>query len=113
LLIQLQRGSLIVTFILVTAALVVYGSTMYLQQLWSKEYRKLKTMQRSERQMLAAEGFLKNQIIQQAEQPGSGLVPKTPEHTIYLPSAPPRPAPPVNPIILKSEPSQGGEALGY
>jgi len=83
LLIQAQRGSLIVTFALVIATLIVYGGTVYMQQLWSKEYRKLKTMQRSERQMLAASEVLKNQIIQQAESPNSGLVAKSPQHTLF------------------------------
>lgn len=90
LLIRLQRGSVIVTFFLVTAALVVYGSTIYMQQLWSKEYRKLQTLQRSERQMIAAGSVLKNQIAQQAEQPGSGLVPQSPNSTILLKPAPER-----------------------
>lgn len=63
LLIQAQRGSLIVTFALVIATLMVYGGTVYMQQLWSKEYRKLKTMQRSERQMLAASEVLKIKLF--------------------------------------------------
>lgn len=83
LLIYIQRGSLAVAFVLVTAALVVYGSTIYMQQLWSKEYGKLKMMQRSERQMIAVGEGLKNQLIQQAEQPGSGLVPKL-QNTPFL-----------------------------
>jgi len=114
LLIQLQRGSVIVTFVLVTAALVVYGSTIYMQQHWSKEYRKLKTMQRSERQMIAAGELIKNQLIQQAEQPGSGLVPRTSEHTIVLEPAPARP--PVTapiPVVTKIEKSSDMAPLGY
>lgn len=101
-------------FLLVTVALVVYGSTIYMQQLWSKDYHKLKSMQRSERQMLATNEFLKNQIIQQAEQPESGLVLKTPDHTVYLEPAPVRPPVPVNPILVKPEPSSNGaDPLGY
>ncbi|MBF2028118.1 MAG: hypothetical protein IGS48_15350 [Oscillatoriales cyanobacterium C42_A2020_001] len=113
LLIQLQRGSVIVTFVLVTAALVVYGSTIYMQQHWSKEYRKLKTMQRSERQMIAAGELMKNQLIQQAEQPGSGLVPRTSEHTIVLEPSPSRArvAPTTPPVVTNVEPAAA--PLGY
>ncbi len=92
LLIQAQRGSLIVAFILVTATLVVYGSTVYTQQLWSKEYRKLKTLTRNEREMIATNESLKNQLALQAERPGSGLVAQTPDSTIFLQPALQRPA---------------------
>lgn len=114
LLIQLQRGSVIVTFVLVTAALVLYGSTIYMQQHWSKEYRKLKTMQRSERQMIAAGELMKNQLIQQAEQPGAGLVQRGSEHTIVLEPAPSRPpaVAPI-PIVTKIEKSSDSAPLGY
>lgn len=84
LLIQAQRGSLIVAFVLVTATLFVYSSTVYTQQLWSKEYRKLKTLTRNEREMIATNESLKNQLALQGEQPGSGLVPQTPDSTIFL-----------------------------
>jgi hypothetical protein len=111
-----QKSSLALTFVLVTAALFVYSTTMYTQQLWSKEYSKLKHMQRSERQMLTANEILKNQIIRQAEQPGAGLVPKGSENTIYLTPAPDRPAPPpqVPPTFNKAEGSVSKSApLGY
>jgi hypothetical protein len=114
LLVQAQRGSLIVTFALIVATLVVYGGTVYMQQLWSKEYRKLKTMQRSERQMLAASEVLKNQIIQQAESPNSGLVAKTPQHTLVLESSPIRTVKPATiPVVIKAAASTNEPPLGY
>ncbi|MBD2034785.1 hypothetical protein H6F76_07020 [Leptolyngbya sp. FACHB-321] len=84
LLIQAQRSSVVVAFVLVTATLFVYSSTVYTQQLWSKEYRKLKTLTRNEREMIATNESLKNQLALQAGQPGSGLVPQTPDSTIFL-----------------------------
>ncbi len=92
-LLQTHRASIVVAFVLVIAALVVYGSTVYTQQLWSKEYRKLKTLQRSERQFLAAGELIKNQITQQAEQPGSGLVARSTSNMIFLKPAPLRSQP--------------------
>lgn len=93
LLIQAQRGSLIIAFVLVTATLFVYSSTVYTQQLWSKEYRKLKTLTRNEREMIATSESLKHQLALQAGQPGSGLVPQTPDSTIFLQPALQRSAP--------------------
>ena len=103
LLIQAQRGSLVIAFILVTATLIVYGSTVYTQQLWSKEYRKLKTLQRNEREMIATNEGLKNQLALQADRPGSGLVPQTPDNTIFLQPAPQRPALVTTPSAPKAE----------
>lgn len=101
LLIQAQRGSTIVVLILGVATLIIYSSAIFMQQQWSKDYQKLKTMQRSERQMIAAGEFLKNQIIQQAEQAGAGLVPKSSEHMIYLEPSADRPPVtlPANPVV--------------
>ncbi|PSB23567.1 hypothetical protein [Stenomitos frigidus] len=112
LLIQAQRGSLVIAFILVTATLIVYGSTVYTQQLWSKEYRKLKTLQRNEREMIATNEGLKNQLALQADQPGSGLVPQTPDNTIFLQPAPQRPALAAPPSVLKAEVAPN-TPLGY
>lgn len=114
LLIQAQRGSAIVALILGGATLIVYSSAIFVQQQWSKDYQKLKTMQRSERQMIAAGEFLKNQIIQQAEQPGSGLVPKSSANMIYLEPSADRPPVtlPANPIV-QSEPDSEEDPTAY
>jgi hypothetical protein len=114
-LMRVQRGSTVITLILGAAALVVYSSAIFVQQQWSKDYQKLKSMQRSERQMIAAGEFLKNQIIQQAEQPGSGLVPKSSAHMLYLEPAPERS--PVetqtNPVQMQSESAENEDLTGY
>lgn len=112
LLIQAQRGSLVIAFILVTATLIVYGSTVYTQQLWSKEYRKLKTLQRNEREMIATNEGLKNQLALQADRPGSGLVPQTPDNTIFLQPAPQRPTLSISPSVSKAEVAPN-TPLGY
>jgi hypothetical protein len=112
LLVQAQRGSLVIAFILVTATLIVYGSTVYTQQLWSKEYRKLKTLQRNEREMIATNEGLKNQLALQADQPGSGLVSPTPDSTIFLQPAPQRPTLITSPNVPKAEVAPN-TPLGY
>lgn len=92
LLIRLQRSSTVLALILVVATLIVYSSTVYTQQLWSKEYRRLKDDQRSERQLVSTSEALKNQLSQQAERPSSGLIPKTPSSMLLVQPAPPRSA---------------------
>jgi len=93
-----QRGSLVVTFILVMGALLVYGNTVYTQQLWSKNFRDLRAFQRSERQLAAATGMLQSQVAQQAERPDSGLVLQKPANMIFLQPAPQRHLPEAAPI---------------
>jgi len=109
-LMQTHRVSIIVAFALGIAALTAYGSTVYTQQLWSKEYRKLKTLQRSERELLAAGESLKGQIAQQAEGSGSQLAPKTPSSLIFLKPEPPRSKPAI-PAIVPAIPSSSANNL--
>lgn len=111
-LIRLQRGSLVVVFLLAMATLLVYGSTVYTQQRWGEDFHKLKRLQRSERQLVAAGEMLKNQLAKQAELPTSGMVPRTTENTIFLPSSPDRPVQSVAPDTSKPEPELK-KPLGY
>lgn len=110
-LIQWQRRSSVITFLLVSATLAVYGGTVYTQQLWNREYRQLETLQLQQRQLTAASEVLKNQLAQQAEQQDTGLVPVTPNTNLFLqpaqqqslpdPSSTPKSAAPgSNPQIL-------------
>ncbi len=85
---RLQRGSLLVTFLLAGSVLLVYGTTVYTQQRWSQGYRQLQEAQRQERQMQTAAEAMKDQLAKQAEHPKSGLVPKSPETQIIVPLAP-------------------------
>jgi hypothetical protein len=103
---------LVIAFILVIATLMVYGSTVYTQQLWSKEYRKLKTLQRNEREMTATSASLENQLALQAERPGSRLVPQTPESTIFLQPAPQRQPLETTPSVPRVE-AAPNTPLGY
>jgi hypothetical protein len=80
----LGRRSSIVTFFLVGAALIVYGGTVYYQELWGQAYRKLQTLQRHERQLTTTNETLKNQMALQAERPGTEMVPQNPASAIFL-----------------------------
>lgn len=86
----MQRSSDIVTFLLVASTLIVYSWTVYTQQQWAQEYRKLENLQRNERHLTTANEVMKDQLAQQAENPATGLVNPNQDSTIFLPSAPQR-----------------------
>jgi hypothetical protein len=112
LLIRLQRGSLVVTFVLASAALIVYSGTVYTQHLWSTGFRKLTSLQRGERELVEAGGNMQHYLAKQAERPGAGLVPKTPASAIFLQPAPQRPHQASRTLVPKAEP-QPNKPLGY
>jgi len=111
-LLVLQRGSDLMAFFLVTTTLTIYSWTVYTQQQWTQDYRKLEALQRQERQLTTANAVMKDQLAQQAERPATGLVAPSQANTIYLPSAPQRP---FNESPTRSaDPEPGGKTpLGY
>lgn len=111
-LLVLQRGSDVMAFFLVATTLTIYSWTVYTQQQWTQEYRKLETLQRQERQLTTANAVMKDQLAQQAERPATGLVTPSQANTIYLPSAPQRPFDASATRSADPEPS-GKTPLGY
>lgn len=98
---KVHRYSSIVTFLLVAVALVVYGWTVYSQEMWSKEFRRLQNLQRNERQLTTTNAMLKNKMAEEAEKITTGLVAPTPDRTIFLPSASHTP----NPMAAETKPN--------
>ncbi|MBD2741151.1 hypothetical protein [Coleofasciculus sp. FACHB-1120] len=111
-LMTLQRTSNLLCFFLIASTLGAYAWTVYTQQMWSQEYRKLETLQRHERQMTAANEALKNQLAQEAELPGTGLVAPNPANTIFLPPAPQRQSLP-KPVAAPNLETSPTTPLGY
>lgn len=81
-----NRHSSIVAFLLVGAVLVVYGWTVYAQERWGQNYRRLQNLQRYERQMTTTNATLKNKMAEEAENSNIGLVSPSPANTVFLPS---------------------------
>lgn len=104
-----QRGSAILGFLLAAGLLSVYTWTVYTQQLWTREYRKLESLQRQERQMTAANEVLKNSLADSAQRPESGLLPTSIGNSIFITPAPQRPFTQVKPVPAP-EPKR---SLGY
>lgn len=114
-LVGVQRASSVLTLLLVVACLSVYGWTVYCQQTFSLQSSKLERLRRQEGQLAVANETLKNQLAKQAEHPGSGLVPPTPDRMIFLKSAPPRAsaAPPQKPASSLDSQKGASQPLGY
>lgn len=84
----IHRNSSIVAFLLVAATLVVYGWTVYSQELWSQAYHKLQNLQRQDRQLTTTNEVLQNKMAVEGEKPSAGLVAPTPDKTIFVLPAP-------------------------
>ncbi len=82
---KVNRYSSVLAFVLVVATLIVYGWTVYSQELWSQSYRKFKNLQRHERQLNTANATLTSKMAQEAEKPDTKLVSPTSETIIFLP----------------------------
>jgi hypothetical protein len=110
----LHRYSSVATFLLVATTLVVYGWTVYSQELWSQSYRKLQTLQRQERQLTTTNATLTNKMAEDAEKSAAGLHAPTPARTIFLPPADPNPNLVLPSTRPNSEPQeQTPPSLGY
>ncbi|MBR8834982.1 MAG: hypothetical protein DSM106950_13325 [Stigonema ocellatum SAG 48.90 = DSM 106950] len=111
---SIHRHSSIVAFLLVTVTLVVYGWTVYSQQLWSQSYRNLQKLQHYQRQLTTNNEVLKEKMAQEAQRPAAGLVSPTPTKMIFWPLAPQGP----NPVSPNTTPNsetqqQTANPVGY
>ena len=94
-----QRRASLATLLLTAGTLITYSSTVYLQQQWSQQFRKLENLQRRERQLTATNEGLKNQLASEAEQPSTELVSPNPADAIVLKAFDSR----SNPSLIKPE----------
>jgi hypothetical protein len=90
---KIERISITVTLLLVGSAVATYGWAVYSQQLWGKDYSRLDTLRRNERQLLKGSELMKNDIARRTDPKQYGLVPRSSDHIVVMPPAPLRPAP--------------------
>lgn len=89
---KVENFSVVVALLLVSSAVVTYGWAVYSQQLWGKNYSRLDTLRRDERQLLKGSELMKNDIARRTDPKRYGLVPLTSDHIVVIPPAPLRPA---------------------
>lgn len=88
---KIENLSVLVAFSLVGSAVLTYGWAVYSQQLWGKNYSRLETLRRDERQLLKGSELMKNNIARHNDPKQYGLVPRSSEHIVIMPPAPLRP----------------------
>lgn len=83
-LLAIQKSSGAIAIVATLAVFSLYGKIVYTQQVWGKEYQKLKILQRQERNLTAANETLKNNLAEIAAQSETGLVKLDPQKLIFL-----------------------------
>jgi hypothetical protein len=83
-LLALNKYSSILAFLVVAITLIVYGWTVYSQEIWSHSYRRLQSLQRQERQLITTNATLTSKMADEAELPTAELVPPSTTGTIFL-----------------------------
>lgn len=110
---RLQQGSTAVTGLLVTAALVVYGSTVYIDKSTSKAIVQLDELQGESQQLTSANESIKQSLAQQAIRPDSGLEPYEAGDVLFVEPAAPRQKPVDDLAGTAPEPTEMPGPLGY
>ena len=87
---RLQQGSTILTSLLVTGALVVYGSTVYVDKSTHRALLQLDSLQGESQQLTSANESIKESLAEQAIQPDSGLEPYEAGDVLFLTPEPVR-----------------------
>ncbi len=109
-----QNLSIATTILLTAAVFGIYGWTVYAQDQWNQQYKKLEHLKRQERQLTTAEEALDNNLIRSVQQQPGDLIRERPEQSIFLPAAPLRPKRELPaPATEAMRPSPQGEKIGY
>jgi hypothetical protein len=112
-LMRVQKLSIATTVLLTVSVFVIYGWTVYAQDQWNQQYKKLEQLKRQERQLTNAAGSFDNELLRSIQKEPGDLVRERPENSIFLQAAPLRPkreAPSTVSEISKDKPN---ESLGY
>ena len=106
---RLQQGSAAVTGVLVTGALVVYGSTVYIDKSTSRAIMQLDALQGESQQLTSANEAIKQTLAEQAIRADSGLQPYEAGDVLFVSPEPPREK--LEPAA--TEPAEMPGPLGY
>jgi hypothetical protein len=90
-LLTIQRGTGILFGSVFGLSIIVYGYTVYTQDLWKHQHGQLQRLQTQEQQQGVMDENLKHQLAEAADKPDSKLVSPTPKQLVFIPHAPLRP----------------------
>lgn len=108
-----QKLSIVVTVLLTLSVFTIYGWTVYAQEQWNQQYKKLEQLKRQERQLTAAEGSFDNDLLRSAQKNPGQLVRERPEQSIFLQAAPLRPKRDIPATVSELPKNKQNESLGY
>ncbi|MBD2178429.1 hypothetical protein H6F42_16035 [Pseudanabaena sp. FACHB-1998] len=113
LLMSAQKMSIAMTVLLTISVFVIYGWTVYAQEQWNQQYKKLEQLKRQERQLTTAEGSFDNDMLRSVQKKPGELVRERPEQSIFLQAAPLRPKREVPATVSELPKTKQNESLGY
>ena len=108
-----QKLSIAATVILTISVFAIYGWTVYAQEQWNQQFKKLEQLQRQERQLTNAAGSFDNEMLQSIQKKPGDLARESPEKSIFLQAAPLRPKREVPSIVSELPKKKQNESLGY
>ena len=108
-----QKLSIIMTVMLTISVFAIYGWTVYAQEQWNQQYKKLEQLKRQERQLTTAEGVFDNDMLRSVQKKPGELVRERPEQSIFLQAAPLRPKRDVPATVSELPKNKPNESLGY
>ena len=108
-----QKLSIAATVILTISVFAIYGWTVYAQEQWNQQFKKLEQLQRQERQLTNAAGSFDNEMLQSIQKKPGDLVRESPEKSIFLQAAPLRPKREVPSTVSELPKKKQNESLGY
>ncbi|MGD1898095.1 MAG: hypothetical protein ACFB16_14215 [Phormidesmis sp.] len=89
---RVQHGSTILTTMLITGALVLYGSSVYVDKSANRAMAELNHLQNESQQLTTANEAIKQSLAEQAAQENSGLEPYDSDDVLFVAPEPPRPS---------------------
>ncbi len=113
LLITTQKISIVATVLFTVSVFTIYGWTVYAQDQWNQQYKKLEHLKRQERQLTNAAGSFNNEMLQSIQKKPGDLVRESPEKSIFLQAAPLRPKRDVPSNVSEVTQNKHNESLGY
>jgi len=108
-----QKLSIAMTVLLTISVFAIYGWTVYAQEQWNQQYKKLEQLKRQERQLTTAEGSFDNDLLRSVQKKPGDLVRERPEQSIFLQAAPLRPKRDIPATVSELPKSKPNESLGY
>jgi hypothetical protein len=90
-LLNLQKGAQVIFAVVLGTIPIVYGYTVYTQDLWKSQHGQLNRLKAREQQQIVVNENLKYQAAETAEHSKSGFVAPTPDRMVFVSPAPARP----------------------